>query len=498
MLSAILLSFATAVPSTPIYSIVSANSGLALDVINMSGSPGAQLQQWSYWGGNNQRWLLVPGTAGAFGLVNINSGMAVDVPNGDSRDGMLMQQWTWWNGSMQNWQLQPVGDGTFYLVNSGTGRCLEVGNYSKTPGGVVQQWTCVQQIQQRWKIVQLGDTGSGGGGFVQARGKQLLRNGQPLRLAGYNGALPGLPWCGWTPQQMQDSFSEITAHSGANSVRLWFYQAAGGPGNWGNFDAAIAAAKAQGLLVIPTLVNQWGDCEPNNSANVKNYKRVDWYQNGYKLTNDGYPLSFRNFAIAVAQHYANEPTVAFWQLVNEAEARDVDGGCANHSATAAALRGFADDMATALHQADPHHLVNLGTAAGDNWSCGVVGDDYNFVHAGAVDVCEVHSYDPANVALPAVAAQHISGCAALNKPMFMGEVGVCRNAQADGSCQGATTAQTLINRAQFVAAKWQAASAAGAIGLLLWDWSPDGSDTTFGVVPGDPAETQMSRFSSWP
>jgi hypothetical protein len=38
--------------------LVSKHSGLCLDVEGISSGNGAQLIQWDYWGGNNQKWRL--------------------------------------------------------------------------------------------------------------------------------------------------------------------------------------------------------------------------------------------------------------------------------------------------------------------------------------------------------------------------------------------------------------------------------------------------------
>ena len=38
--------------------VVSVNSGLALDVWGLSRDDGAEIQQWGYWAGTNQRWSL--------------------------------------------------------------------------------------------------------------------------------------------------------------------------------------------------------------------------------------------------------------------------------------------------------------------------------------------------------------------------------------------------------------------------------------------------------
>ena len=42
------------------FTIVALNSGKCLDVAGISNSDGAGIQQWSCWGGDNQKWQLVP------------------------------------------------------------------------------------------------------------------------------------------------------------------------------------------------------------------------------------------------------------------------------------------------------------------------------------------------------------------------------------------------------------------------------------------------------
>src|SRR3984957_15924900 len=168
-------------------------------------------------------------------------------------------------------------------------------------------------------------------GFVKRSGTQLTVNGQPWKFAGYN-----LPCA--QPFQLSDSdlnyyLDNIQQNSGANTVRVWFFQSNGGPANWAPFDRVIAALKARGMRAIPTLTNEWDACEPTAQ------KSLAWYQSGYTQTGDGYPLSYRDFATQVAAHYANEPTVAFWQLVNEAEAPSAQGTC-DETAAATALRTF--------------------------------------------------------------------------------------------------------------------------------------------------------------
>lgn len=63
------------------------------------------------------------------------------------------------------------------------------------------------------------------------------------------------------------------------------------------------------------LVNHYPDCEPSAA------KRKDegFYNYDYKTAGRGCPQSFEDYAYNLAGRYRNNATIAFWQLVNEAE-----------------------------------------------------------------------------------------------------------------------------------------------------------------------------------
>lgn len=131
------------------------------------------------------------------------------------------------------------------------------------------------------------------------------------------------------------------------------------------------------MTVIPVLVNHYPDCEPSGGAQMS----LAIYASGFRNPAWGYAVSFEDYATAVAQHCAHDRTVAFRQLVNEAETP----GCP--SGGAAALRAFAGEMRTALRSVDPNHLASLGRIG--SGQCGASGAEYTSIHEG-VDICEVH------------------------------------------------------------------------------------------------------------
>lgn len=342
-------------------------------------------------------------------------------------------------------------------------------------------------------------------GFVSASGTELVVDKQPWKFAGYN-----LPCA--NPEQLVQSGSlgvyldDIKQNSGANVVRVWFFQSEGGPGNWSNFDAVISALKARGMRAIVALANSTSTCDEPNGPTL--YKTISWYQTGYQGPYGGYALSFHDYAVDVAAHYANEPTVAFWQLLNEAQAPSYDSAgnltCPDELAARDALRSFSDAMTSAIHAADPQHLVDLGTLSTGN--CGIETDaDYSYVHAGSLGLCEYHDYGNPAVQTPTSLSGIINDCQALGKPVYVGESGIPANVGSNGqpsstcepwpSCSPVPiTFQSLAQRATFFRAKIQAADQNGLAGYVIWVKSPYYTDGTDGyaIADGDPTEQVLS------
>jgi mannan endo-1,4-beta-mannosidase len=338
-------------------------------------------------------------------------------------------------------------------------------------------------------------TGSGSA-FVGRSGATLTLNAQPWRFVGFNDyqltSLPGSAFsCGRAVDQA--TLGAILADAkkaGATAIRTWFYQsyydtnAVGqttAP-SWTAFDRVVNAAAAAGLKVIPVLVNEWQDCEPR-SVN----KNLGFFQGAYRQPGYGYPLSFRSYAATVAAHYANNPTIAFWQIGNELES-NTPSGCdgAAESQGASALRTFADDVTSSIKAVDPNHLVSLGTMG--SGQCGLSAGDYQYVHAGAVDLCEYHDYGDVTQAMPSDGynrlAERIGQCRALGKPLFVGEAGIVADVGRAGQSTGTIDANSLQLRAQYFSAKMQAAFTNGLAGYLLWDKQQDASNSAYNLNNG--------------
>jgi hypothetical protein len=305
--------------------------------------------------------------------------------------------------------------------------------------------------------------------------------GSRLRLLGYNWRWMGMGCSRPKDAEIDDTFFQVSTASHSNVIRTAFYQSGSNYGYYTDFDRYIQHARHYGLYIVPILVNQLDHCEPK-----KTMPRGIWYQQGYTQPNDGYPLSFRDYALKLAQHYANEPTIAFWQLVNEPDA----GPCGPVGAQT--LRHFADDMTMALKSVDPNHMVDLGVPG---QCAGKTTADYVQIVSSQVDLCDIwHDYDKTATPLPSQMSQRLNTCLSLNKPAFVGESGICANIDSDHTCTDMTTSTSLQLRATLFTAKLSAGFNAGLAGYIIWNKGK--RSVKHDIGPGDPTESTLAQYAS--
>lgn len=332
-------------------------------------------------------------------------------------------------------------------------------------------------------------------GFVTRSGTKLMLNGQDYRFTGvniYNANSVNNYWYTLgTGNGLAQAFDDIDAGTGGNAkvMRAWFGQWQLKPSNntvdWSVFDHTINTAKAHGYKVVVVFADQDGTWDDG----IKKTLDSQWYQSGYKTVvsnvastwNAVNQWTYKDYVGQVVNRYKNEPTVLMWQLTNEAEPKAADGSCsdATSDAGAAALHNFGDDMGGYIKGLDPNHLVSLGSIG--TGQCGTSGGRFKTVHdTPNIDLCEMHDY---------IANQDIIGdqwngmalrfqqCNELNKPLFVGEMGIDPN-QVGG----------LQARADRLRSKIGAQFNAGSVGTIVWEWRNSGQNggDTYVFGPGDP------------
>ncbi|HUQ85294.1 MAG TPA: Ig-like domain-containing protein [Candidatus Limnocylindrales bacterium] len=351
--------------------------------------------------------------------------------------------------------------------------------------------------------------------FVGRSGRTLVLNGQPYKFTGlniYNANSNGNNcWYNLASGTGLDTaLNDIdTGASGKAKVfRAWFFQhmsTNNGVRDWTAFDHTLSVAKAHGYKVIATLGNQWADCDGPWTSYAVGYKAEQWYATDYKTTKGtapGLPQTYRDYVVAVVNRYKNDPTILFWQLINEAEdkARFNDSTCS--STAMITLRAFADDMGSIVKSNDPNHLLSIGTIG--SGQCGAVNTDYQDLHASPnIDLCEYHDYGKTTEPIPGDQwngfQMRINQCNALNKPLFIGEVGIGTDEQVVNG--------NLQTRANYFDQKLSTQFGAGIAGGLIWDWrngayggsstrlyNPTAGVQGYEVGPGDPALAILGKY----
>ncbi|NAZ83647.1 cellulase family glycosylhydrolase, partial [Kineococcus sp. R8] len=331
--------------------------------------------------------------------------------------------------------------------------------------------------------------GSRSDGFVTRDGRQLQLDGEPFRFVGanlYDAAASDRYSCRPASRiptdDLEDHFRWLREQAGVTVVRFWAYQTYTDSGrDFSAVDRVVEAARRAGVRLVPVLEDGPGDCSTGEPGTpLAEADGGSYFSSGYLRPYGDAQLSLRDYARAIATHYRDEPTIVAWMIVNEAETdeRDAEGR--------SALVSFAGDVSAVLHDADPNHLVTLGTQG--NGAPGGSGPDFREVYnQEGLDFVEVHDwarYGSDTEALPGAQGTTLprtdsAGCASrsapiacsfaiaaeIEKPIVVGEAGIL-----------ATDAAGRQRRADLLQAKVSAALEVGAAGYLVWHYSSTATD----------------------
>ncbi|MGW4637200.1 RICIN domain-containing protein [Sphaerisporangium sp. NPDC004334] len=136
------------------YRLTARHSGKVMDVVGASTANNAEVRQYTWNGGGNQRWQFQDAGSGYYRLVGVGSGKCLDVANASTADGANIIQYTCGGGTNQQWQWVDAGGGYFQLRARHSGKCLDVVNSSTADSADIQQYTCGGGANQQWSRTQ--------------------------------------------------------------------------------------------------------------------------------------------------------------------------------------------------------------------------------------------------------------------------------------------------------------------------------------------------------
>ncbi|EFM11780.1 glycoside hydrolase family 5 [Paenibacillus curdlanolyticus YK9] len=143
------------ITSGSVYKLTAQHSGKALDVAGGAVNDGANVQQWSDNGSDEQKWKVISVGDGYYKLISQKSGKALEVAGFATNDGANVQQWTDTGQSNQKWKIVDAGSGYYKLIAQHSGKALDVVGGASNDGANVQQWTDNGNSQQKWKFTEV-------------------------------------------------------------------------------------------------------------------------------------------------------------------------------------------------------------------------------------------------------------------------------------------------------------------------------------------------------
>ncbi|BCU78037.1 RICIN domain-containing protein [Luteolibacter sp. LG18] len=132
--------------------LLNRRSNKALEVQSGSTANGAPLDQWSFNGGDNQKWTLTDTGNGQYQLIGLASGKAIDVSGGSTANGAGLLIWPYSGANNQKWTITPTGDGFFKLTAVHSGKVADVNAGSTADGASIIQWPYGGGDNQQWSV----------------------------------------------------------------------------------------------------------------------------------------------------------------------------------------------------------------------------------------------------------------------------------------------------------------------------------------------------------
>lgn len=337
----------------------------------------------------------------------------------------------------------------------------------------------------------------------------LFLNGKEYKFTGMNvfnlATLPGVnAGCGGYVQDLDLLFSRLRPNS---VVRMWAFQGTMATNlktkqiDWTALDRVVAAAERNNIKLIPVLGEQAGNCDDGH------WRDRAWYNGGFREAYNDYgngltPLPYLEYVKLIVSRYKDSTAIAMWEPINEPEASDCAPGktgtaCYAHMTcngreAAKALRYFFDEVGAVIKGIDPNHLISSGV--GGNGQCGAIYEDYRYIHQSpGVDIASYHDYDRNDNPMPGDPwnglQKRIDQAKAINKPIFIGEVGMIA-ADNNSGCM------SLSARKDKIKAKMDAQFKAGIVGYLPWSMTTLASKyCNFDIGADDPT---LALIRSYP
>lgn len=135
------------------YVLTARHSGKVLDVAAKSTADGANVAQYTYSGGTNQKWVLTSVGGGFYRLSPTHATTkALDVAGCSTSSGANVQIYNYWGGNCQQWLITKNSSGYYQVASRNSKMCLDIANASVDNSANLQQWGCTGVTCQQFAI----------------------------------------------------------------------------------------------------------------------------------------------------------------------------------------------------------------------------------------------------------------------------------------------------------------------------------------------------------
>ena len=299
--------------------------------------------------------------------------------------------------------------------------------------------------------------GEGQGGFVKAKGTELVLNGKPFRYVGANNYYLMVYSVQPDMRKVADEVLDNASKMGINVIRTWAFN--DGKRQWNalqtspgvykestfvGLDHVIAKAKEKGIYLVLSFGNNW-----NDYGGIKQY--LDWSPTAVKkehnefFTDKNARQYYKDNIKAVLERentitgvkYKDEPAIFAWELINEPRvSKDFSGDILNN---------WIAEMSSYVKSIDKNHLVTTGcegfyvNANQYDWKLnGREGGDFIRNHSmPTIDIASFHLWPCSNNYCMTLEEadqwmkMHADDAKKLNKPLVLFEYGEYRGYNGD-------------------------------------------------------------------
>ncbi len=134
------------------FGIQARHSGRVLDVPGASTADSVNIDQYSDWGVDNERWQLEAMGDGYFRFNVRHSGKCMDIKGGSTANGTNAIQFSCGGGNNQRFRLLPDGAGYFSLQAKHSNQCLDIAGGATGDGGLLVQWPCAWTDNEKFRF----------------------------------------------------------------------------------------------------------------------------------------------------------------------------------------------------------------------------------------------------------------------------------------------------------------------------------------------------------